>query len=247
MTNQKNYTYPDVNDSLTVQMIGEIEEETGINWGNDENNVLDNLKQAIQKNVNKNGSLLIDFGCGEGRLLAEFEKYFEKIIAVEPDKLRLEKAVKFANKSNICDKTLFINELIENAIIPEPADTVILSHIIQHIHPNTVNPIFKKINKNLKDGGLFYLATNNMNGHRDKYSKSHRVNNKLYDTRINRKEFISLINNNMGILPVHWFSQKKLVKMLTDNGFKILYSSTFHGSKNHPDRDLAIIARKTAD
>lgn len=49
MINQKNYTYPDTNDSLTIQMIGEIEAKAGINWGGDEEVVLDILRQLIQK------------------------------------------------------------------------------------------------------------------------------------------------------------------------------------------------------
>jgi SAM-dependent methyltransferase len=244
MINQKNYTYPDTNDSLTIQMIGEIEAKAGINWGGEEEVVLDILRQLIQKNVKNNDSLLIDFGCGEGRLLTDFGGFFDKLIAVEPDKIRLENAIKLTKKSNIFSKTTFINEMIETAKISEPADTTLISHVIQHIDPNSVKKVLKKAHSSLKDGGLLYLATNNMAGSRDKFTKSYLNNGKLKEVRINREEFKLLVRNNKGILPIHWFSQSKLIDLLNKIGFEILFSQTFHGSKNSPERDIAIIARK---
>lgn len=244
MTNPKNYVYPDINDSLTIQMIGEVEQETGMNWGDGEQIVLDELMKIIRNYTKKSDSLLVDFGCGEGRLLPEFEKFFEKIIAIEPDKTRLENAIKSTKESNIFDKTTFINESVENVKIPEPADVILISHIIQHVKPEVVSKIIDKAYMSLKNGGILYLATNNLAGNRDKFTKSYRAKDKLLESRINREEFISLVNNNSGILPIHWFSQKNLIKKLIDDGFEIIYSQTFHGSKNSPDRDLAVIAIK---
>ena len=130
------YMYPDPNDSLTISLINKHEPSPGY-WAKSERFVLNHVKNLFEKQfLNKNATLL-DAGCGDGRLLFEFEKYFKKIIAIEPDQKRLEKAKNAFNS----DKADFINTGIETFSYKSKFDAIVCSHVIQHVETDHVSMI----------------------------------------------------------------------------------------------------------
>lgn len=239
----ESYTYPDENDQLTTQLIDSHDDLVGADWGFEEKKVLNRLKKIISENIKRKDSQLIDFGCGDARLIIEFENYFDKIIGIEPDKRRFENA-KNAVNSDQPEKIIITNKLIENTDYHETADAILLSHVIQHINPKNIEKIIQKVHSSLKDAGIFYLATNNSTDKdRDQYTKMY-FENVLHEETIDENEFIQLIQNKLGVLPIHWFSKKTLTELLERNGFEIMFYKTFHKSHDNNDRDVAIICRK---
>jgi len=96
---EKSYIYPDYNDKITKTMIDEKESIKGVGyWQRSEKRILNLMKKQIEKYIKKDNTWFLDAGCGDGRLLPEFEKYFDNILLVEPDKYRLKKAQQLVNR-----------------------------------------------------------------------------------------------------------------------------------------------------
>lgn len=264
---RKDYLYPDVNDKITAALVTEKEPYRGY-WAKSEKCVLDLMRKYVHDNVQKTtDTWLFDAGCGEGRLLLEFERYFDHILATDPDSSRIEIAENFARKYGFKEKVVFQSVSIEKLDWRKESINVILcSHVLQHVHSDSVPQILEESKKLLKREGLLFITTCHSRSNEDYYVKGYLKNSELIEERIGKEEFNSLIFNERDILPLHFFSMKNVIEMLKNLGFTILVLRSFHVLgrmsildkiidrdhvvnsidflKSRLGRDMAVIARK---
>ncbi|MCW3998585.1 MAG: class I SAM-dependent methyltransferase [Candidatus Bathyarchaeota archaeon] len=226
---KREYFYPDVNDKITEALVKEKEPFQGY-WEKSERKILDYIKQTIKKHFIKcDISWLLDAGCGTGRLLPEFQQYFTNILALDPDSKQIAKARNVAERWEFKDKILFKATSAERLRWKkESVDVILCSHIIQHVHTETIPKILKKFNDILKQNGLLFILTTHSRKNRDSYAKATLEGAKSIEKEIRIKEFNLLISNNQNILPIHFFSVDQLSKNLKDCGFVVLDFRSYH-------------------
>src|SRR3972149_7524430 len=114
MTMRKNYFYPDKNDKVTLTFISKNEPFTGY-WMGSEEYILNLLKKHVEDYAKKRADTwFFDAGCGTGRLLPNFAKHFDRILAIDPDCYLLEIARTTATKHGFAEKATFQCTSIEN-------------------------------------------------------------------------------------------------------------------------------------
>lgn len=226
---KKEYIYPDVNDKITEAFIKENEPFPNY-WKRSEENVLTLIKEKIEKHLSRSeDSWLLDAGCGTGRLLPEFQKYFSNILAIDPDPLQIDKAKKIAKNKGFADKVVFkITSAEQLDWKEESVDVIFSSHIIQHVHTETIPKILGKFHKVLKADGLLFVMTTHSRKNRGYYAKAILKGSKCSEQKISKKKFNSLIINNQNILPIHFFSVQNLENILKNSGFILIEYRSYH-------------------
>lgn len=229
------YVYPDENDLTTVTFI-----EKEKSWEQDELKLFSQAKRHIEP-----GGILVDAGCGFGRLIPVFADSFKKVIAVEPDKNRIQKAIEAVTAAGLIEKVTFLSVPIEQVRLEESANVVLSSHIIQHISTRTVPEVIHKMSEMLKTGGILILTTNHSPEDIDRYTKGYLENGKNREEVITQAEFEDLIGNRRGEIPVHMYAPESLRQILGSARFDVIEEHFFHSGPNYPDgRDVLLIARK---
>ncbi len=223
----RDYFYPDIKDKLTIAFINKHEPYQGY-WGKSEQFVLGIIKDHIRKNINNDGASLLDAGCGEGRLLVQFQEFFDKILAIEPDKERLNIANDLVMSSDFSKRVNFSKSSIEQLDESNKFDTILCAHVIQHVSTANIPFIFRKFKSLLKPQGLLVILTCHSKKKRNFFTKEHRENTMLIEKRVSESEFNSLIKNTQGILPHQYFSMEYLKSALKRLNLKVLDIKIFH-------------------
>lgn len=227
-----NYIYPDMDDAVTVALLAKEDL-----WERDEKEILEYAMCLVQR-----GKIFIDAGCGFGRLIPVFAQHFEKIIAIEPDFGRMQKAKEVIKLAGLDKKVEFVQSPIENVSIKN-ADTVLSSHVIQHISTDAVPIVLRKMRTMLKLCGLLILTTNNSPREADRFVQSFLLDGKNVEEEIQRTEFERLIGTT-GVVPVRQFSSETLANLLRDAGFTVIAQRLFHKGANYPSgRDVLVVAK----
>lgn len=175
---------------------------------------------------------LLDAGCGTGRLLPAYISSFQKIIAVDPDINRLNKASSLFGGLSVPGHSPvaeFVNASIQELALDEQVDFVLCSQIIQHVVTSLVPAILKKLHQHLNSSGYLMLLTTNWRSGEDKFLKVNSVNNE--HVSISEDEYNRCANNNDHFLPVRLFSEEELTQLLANAGFKVIFIKKYHG---HP-------------
>jgi ubiquinone/menaquinone biosynthesis C-methylase UbiE len=172
---------------------------------------------------------MIDAGCGCGRLILEFAKYFDEIVAVEPDPARLAVAQTAVKKAGLEYKVRFVQCFTEDLKEDGKFDFVLSSHIIQHVHTRKVSSVLGALAKNLAPKGLLVLMTSHLTKPRRKFVKCF-VNARgvACEPHIKKDEFNSLVKNSKGALPVHAFTASNLTEMFASVGLSTVGTRVFH-------------------
>lgn len=107
-----------------------------------------------------------DLCCGTGSLTRELKKLGVDIFGVDGSIDMLSEASQKGYEENI--NILYVNQLMQELILPCPADTVIctldsLNHLTETAD---LKQTFKAVNNNLKRGGLFIFDMNTLYKHR---------------------------------------------------------------------------------
>ena len=223
------YFYPDVDDRNTLALIKKNEPSSGY-WEISEKKILDLIKHLIEdKTSGKENLWLLDAGCGTGRLLPEFERYFNHILAIDPDCTQIEKAEKTVKDCGFEDKVTFkVSSAEELEWKKESIDVVLCSHILQHVPTDSVQKILSRFHEILRQDGLLFITTTHSRKSDDYFAKDLMKGSEILEKRISKEEFNSLINNDQNILPIHFFSANKLANILMENGFKVLDCRSYH-------------------
>jgi 2-polyprenyl-3-methyl-5-hydroxy-6-metoxy-1,4-benzoquinol methylase len=241
------YKYPDSKDKMTTENIKRIELYPGY-WSSSEETILNIVKNLIKKNAGQNRFL--DAGCGEGRLIAVFENQFEEIVAIDPDQERLKVAESVTREQGLSKKITFKRMAIEDFEDNNRFDFILCSHILQHVHTDTVSIIIKKFKSLIKRDGLLCITTCHSTKDNGYFVKDLRRNSELLEVPITKEEFNSLINSK-GTLPIHFFRLDEIGQLLSDNGFKIIEFRVFHLEKRLPglenDKEIDDTANSNPD
>jgi len=225
----KNYLYPDANDKITASLIAEKEIFKG-GWDKSERFVLDLMKKFIQEQASSvTTSWFLDVGCGTGRLLPEFERYFDYILAIDPDFSQIEKAKDLVKNHKFANKLTFrVTPIEELDWKGESIDVILCSHVLQHVNTDSVLLILQKFRDLVKKEGLLLITTCHSRRGYDYYAKGYLKCSKVIEERIEKEEFNSLIFNEENILPHHFFSPKSITEVLENLGFRLLNFRVFH-------------------
>jgi len=223
------YFYPDKNDILTAIFISEKQPFKGY-WDKSEQFVLERMKNFVQTYTrNKINTYFLDAGCGTGRLLPEFESYFDKMLAADPDEYLLEMAKDKVKECGLSRKVIFQHTSIEKLEWKERSiDVILCSHVLQHVHTDSLASILTKFEQLLKNNGLVFITTCHSRKDYDLYVKMYLRNREVVEEIIEKDEFNFLIRNEENILPIHFFSKKNIFKMLRDFHFEIIDFKSFH-------------------
>lgn len=224
------YSYPDKDDKVTLNFTVKNTEPYRGYWEQSENKALSFFEKLLSRAMN-NGSLL-DLGAGEGRLTIKFAKYFKTVTALEPDQERIARAKKNCASADINNVTFLESQFLDAEISENSFEAILCSHIIQHIPTTGIKPTLEKIHAILKPGGIFALTTNYTKEHNDVFEKQTDI-----VERIDEATFNLLAENKLGILPIHYFTERNLENLLTD--FKVQKKCLFHVG-----RDILIIGEK---
>ena len=220
-----NYSYPDPGDAITFKVIERFQTYASY-WSDSERNVLDLIHDTISKNGLSNYTLL-DVGCGEGRLFADFICGANKIVGIEPDSTRYENAIKCITENKFDQKVLLLNTSLEQSHLHREFDIVLSSHIIQHIPSHSVRRHLELLAEATKDNGLLIINTN-VSGRRHEYFiKGFIDGQSAVETEIDEAEFNTLTQKT-GQLPVHMFDRSYIETTLNELGFELVAERVFH-------------------
>ena len=231
------YIYPDHGDGLTVSLIDNVEPYKGF-WGHNEDIILNEINEYIKGNINADDSFFLDAGCGNGRLLKKFGINFSNIVAIEPDENRLKEAIENIKFTDFYSKVTFLNVSAEELTCTHKFDVILSSHVLQHVHTDTVIKILKNITSLLRNNGVLFLMTCHTVETDDCYAKDQYIDSKFIEENITKEDFNSLIFNNINVLPIHFFSKKTIIGLLKEAGFEIFDMEVFHNN-----RDIYLSAR----
>ena len=147
-----NYIYPDSNDACNKLFATQYGYRF---WYEEERLLLDKLKCYLQREAIS--TLMIDVGCGEGRLLPFFVPLFTRIICVEPDIKRLTVANSLVSTLNGI-QVEFHCGYVPNIQLDCKADFIFCSHVLQHVPTTLVKPFINWLANHLDKGGCVWLA-----------------------------------------------------------------------------------------
>ena len=219
------YSYPDPGDAITFKVIERFQSYDSY-WSDSERRILNLIHETIRKNGLSNYSLL-DVGCGEGRLFADFIGGADKIVGIEPDKVRYENALKCISENNFGQKILLLNSSLEECHLHHEFDIVLSSHIIQHIPSFSVHKHLELLAETTKDNGLLIINTNVSGRETEYFIKGHIVGAKAVETEIDEAEF-NMLTSQEGQLPVHMFDRTQIENTMNELGFELLCQQVFH-------------------
>lgn len=228
------YSYPDNNDSITAQYIEESEPFLGY-WHESEQRILALIDDIIKNELTGKKELsFLDAGCGEGRLLSRFQSVFSRITAIEPDINRILKAQESAEKERFSHKVDFLNMMITDIDESQLYDVILCSHVLQHVHTDSLDAVIAKFRNLLKPNGLLFIFTCHSTKDTDYFTKSFVEHSKLIESDISQEEYNLLINSS-NILPTHFFKKESIISLLSDNSLAHFAFNVFHCTENISD------------
>lgn len=154
----------------------------------------DDLQTLLNWAPAKIGQNLLDIGSSNGSFLLNANKYF-KIQGIELNSL----TAKVANNNGIPT----FNGRVEDYQGLKQFDVITMLQVIEHITQPSI--LIKEVHRLLKDDGLFYLNTPN-------------IDSASFNYLLNRHEHVSSFEH------VSLFNRKALIKTVESCGFELIYS-----------------------
>ncbi len=238
------YIYPDIKDKLVNTFIEQYEVEEG-GWEKEETSTLE-IAEKYLRIFNGSNSSFLDAGCGNGRLIKVFEKYFSTVIAIDPDESRLKEAQENIKEFGIQTKTTTLRSSIEDFSFEHKFNTILCAYVLHIVSNAAAESIIKKLFNMLEEDGILLLLTSWSPEVYDKYSKAYFEKSRFVDKEINITEFEELIKaGKPNILPIHSFCTDHLKRVIDSNGFELVNIKPFHSTKIHNNPvDIMLVLRK---
>ncbi len=213
------YHYPDRDDLITARGLESSEPYKGY-WEKSERRIFNVIKATVGEELQRPDTWLMDAGSGWGRLLPVFGPLFDRVIAVEPDPERLQRAIETANQNGLAKKTFFVRSQIQEILWPgESIDAIICSHIIQHVHTDLAPEILSKFRDLLKEDGILFLTTSHSTALRDFFAAGRLDGEKVSFSLSDLEEFNRLAMSRGDGLPVRFFTIDSVKRLLEEAGF----------------------------
>lgn len=117
------------------------------------------VKQLLEGIDDLGKSVLVEIGCGEGRLMARIAPLVKKYIGLDVTDLVIGRAKDFASTKGI-ENVEFHNignttNLVE--VLKEKVDVVVSFNVFMHMPPEQVKNYFKEAQSILRPGGRFHF------------------------------------------------------------------------------------------
>ncbi len=224
----RRYSYPDTGDLLTAEMIRIREPYEGY-WAASERHVLDLALAELSRVVaGLESPRMLDAGAGDGRLLAMFEPLFEALTVVEPDRARLGRAEEIATAAGFGRKVRFVNQKAETLDDTEPYDFILCSHVLQHVHTDSVAPMLRRFAELLSATGRLLILTTHSTRSHDYFVEAGLQDGQLLERQIDQARFNLLTRNQDGLLPIRFLTRDSIYGLLSDAGLSALQFRCFH-------------------
>ena len=228
------YDYPDRQDSITYDTIRKIEFAPGY-WAASERRILDMLGTRLCSIAPVS---FLDIGCGEGRLVGEFQEFSDAVTALEPDRVRFESSRESFARHGWTGKVDLRRCVFEDFIAEHGYDFVLCSHILQHISAGSVVPFIEKMAEVTNRGGIAAVMTCHSVRDTEYFAVARHVSDSEVEERdVSREEFESHLTSD-GVLPIHFFSTGFLLETCMNAGFDVELVQVFHVAAD-PELHLA--------
>jgi SAM-dependent methyltransferase len=190
------------------------------------------MKDYITEIIKNKEPCLLDAGCGDGRLLGQFQHLFSRIVAVDPDPSRLKQAEQNAYREGYFEKVDFVSRKLEEFTSPYQFDVILCSHVLQHVNTASIPQILKNLSVSAKTGGLVFVLTCHSATGRDYYVRDYLAGLEFTEEEISRSGFDSIIDNDQKLLPVHFFSTDELSSLMMAEDLQVIGVRVFHSRNN---------------
>jgi len=229
MTDKKSeYVYSDDSDNITDILMSGTDTA---DWEREDNEINDRAIGLIKKLVTRKEPVLLDAGCGTGRLLPTFAPHFSHIIALEPDAERYEEAKGKLKHLGMAHKIDLRNLCVEEYRPSGRIDVVLFNHVLQHIGCNQIDTVMRTFGRIQDVGGLLLLSTCHSCTEKDYFTKARVVGSKHTEEEIGEEEFNSLTaGGQKGLLQSHFFCQKSIERILQQANYRIVDFKPYHHS-----------------
>jgi 2-polyprenyl-3-methyl-5-hydroxy-6-metoxy-1,4-benzoquinol methylase len=228
MSKKPGYIYLDDNDNITdVLMTGSDTKD----WQKEDDEVNDLALGHIKKCVTEEHPILLDAGCGTGRLLPTFAPHFPRVVALEPDLQRFEEAKTNLMRLGLGEKVDLENVSVEEFGPSKKIHVILFNHVLQHVGCDHIDGIMRKFRDIQNAGGLLLLSTCHSCKSVDYFTKAFVVDSRHAEEEISREEFDSLtVSRQQGVLPSHFFSKTSLETLLTRFSYEVVEFRPYHNS-----------------
>jgi 2-polyprenyl-3-methyl-5-hydroxy-6-metoxy-1,4-benzoquinol methylase len=236
----KVYSYPGLDDANFNRRLESIEPYKGY-WYQSEEYVffyVDRLLRSMK------GEKLLDVGCGEGRLLQRFSKYFKNIYAIDPDQKRVDLGKTSAKKMNIRNVHFLCGWLEEHRFNEGSFDVVLLSHVVEHINTKAMKDLLSEVHRILNTNGLLILTTAHSRKPVDRFQSVSSRNERVEVKNLTQEQFDAI--NEEGTLPIHFFSIRTLRDLLSEQ-FEVVEVKVYHVMAFLPFVDRFIFRDRVAN
>lgn len=254
------YRYPDPGELLTLQAIA----DTGLSvdaWEGQESQVLDALTDPWSRLAPPRR--LLDFGSGLGRLTLRFAGLFDLVTSIEPDVDRARAQVEAVAVSGLADRIQVRTNGLGSADYGQ-YDAVICSYVLHHVDTAAASSILDELALAPRPDGYLLVLTTLTSSTSERFTIERLdADNRLLEQEVSRAEFdLSCRSNEVGRLPVRFFSYSDLTDAFARRSLRMVASYLFHGRlgvvgpltappvltsrtvKPLPWRDIAILARR---
>ncbi|HKA70094.1 MAG TPA: methyltransferase domain-containing protein [Actinomycetes bacterium] len=254
------YRYPDPGERLTLQVIA----DSGLSvdaWEGQESQVLDALTDPLATLAPPRR--LLDFGSGVGRLALRLAGLFDQVTSIEPDPDRARAQVEAIAVCGLADRI----QVRTNGLGPADHgqfDAVICSHVLQHVDTAAASSILDELAIAPRPDGYLLVLTTLTSSTSERFTIERLdADNRLLEQEVSRSEFdLSCRSNEVGRLPVRFFSYSDLTNAFARRSLRLVASYLFHGGlgvvgpliappaltnppvEPLPWRDIAILARR---
>lgn len=222
------YTYPDKDDKLTEQMI--TKGYGAEYWDVSEKNILKIAVEQVDALPEKTGKRkFLDLGCGQGRLISTFTGHVDEYLGLEPDEERFRFAAETGDRLDGCENTSVTVKRGDISILPENDmyDTVLLSHVLQHISSIDAADILEKISAHLEENGLLIVTTTSTDSENDLYSRDFWNGDEYTTEYITSEQFEKAVSESDG-LPVRVFARNTIIEMAKKHGLDLVCHRYYH-------------------
>lgn len=213
------YKYPDKNDLITHKLVDHINTKNLSNsWDREEEQILEFLLK-----MTNNSSSILDAGCGTGRLISKYEDHFKEITAVERDQSRLKESINLIDRLKLGSKVNFQLGKIQDLKEDKKFDTIICSHVLQHISTNDCESVVKKFSKIIHPKGLLLILVSHSEISKDVFTKLNHIREEV----ISVNEFNKLTESS-SFLPVRKFAKESIKTLVAGYGFRVIKCDAYH-------------------
>lgn len=180
-------------------------------------------------------SFVIDVGAGEGRYSQYFGKHATRVMAIEPDEYRCNKAKE--NLASIDASVECVHGTVKEAHVDNAsADAVATVHVLQHIHPDDATAILDFAARTVRSGGLFILAFTKKTMLDEDWNLAWTDNNQPHYVEVPEDVFKMVSTSHVPtVLPVHKLHTDDVLLELKQRRFTIEatheYAPRFLGEK----------------